>query len=83
MTVRKVECPRIRLIETPSSWRFLSDDGQLVEVTGHNHNELRQAALAYFEANTEKPKPSKASQVWVRIEGTAVVRPYELREVRT
>lgn len=63
----------IRLVpdEAPFLWRFLCDDGQLVEVVAHSDNLARRTALEHFEANTVRVKPAKGSQVWVSIVGAA------------
>ena len=49
----------------------MCDDGQIVEVVGYDTTAIREAALSYFEANTDRPKPQRESEVWVRIEGVS------------
>ena len=64
---------RFTLDEKPTTWRYLCDDGQIVEYVGHSEQACRLRALAYFEANTLRAKPAKASAIWVKIEGRAAV----------
>lgn len=61
----------IELVESPRTERFLADDGQMCDVTGHSSQERRTSALVYFEDNTKRPKPPKKGDIWIRIAGSA------------
>jgi len=76
---RRTDVITIVLDETPPTWRYLCDDGQVVDVTGHDTSAGRGAALAHFERRTDRPKPEKKSTLWVRIEGSALVDPATVR----
>ncbi len=63
----------VRLLETPSTWRYMADDGQVLDVTGYREQSAREHALAHFESHTARPKPTKTSAIWVKIEGVATL----------